>query len=129
MSLTLALILLLQPFDTQKAGSAERLVERLGREVATDGTAALFAQTDCAVIDRRVATPFPLPGQVLSGETTALSCRFPTSCGVTGERTVFHTRLYGAWKPAESFAMTLAGVCPQMLRADVHARLTAGQTE
>ncbi|MBN9886433.1 hypothetical protein [Salipiger abyssi] len=105
-----------QPLGFQKENAAEHLIQSMARDIVPPDRRALFEETDCSIWDTVHFPPHVVPGRVIdAGETVSLLCEFPTSCGVTGERVVFHTEYYGAWKPAESFSHTIWETCAEML--------------
>ncbi|WP_299296762.1 hypothetical protein [uncultured Tateyamaria sp.] len=124
MILSLLVLSMWQPLDLQKTSSAERLIFTMGAKVTHPEHHQMFRDAECQILDRGIEIGFVLPGQLpIGGKTTSFLCSFDTSCGTRTKRHIFHTGLYGAWKPADSFAWTVGVACPEMLTRDAFERL------
>ena len=115
MILTVALLMMMEPFGFQKEARAVDLIVEMSDRVARPGWSFERSGVSCDILESGVDIGHSLPGQVVPGRTSVLLCAFETKCGERGERHIFHTEFYAAWKPAESFSWTLAPVCPEML--------------
>lgn len=121
MIVVLALLSVWQPLLFQKTHAGESLIESMATSVVTAEDVHFFEDATCAFVDT-FEMLVRLPYQILPAQkTVSMQCSFETACGETGHRHIFHREFYGAFKPAESFAWTIAETCPAMLNASGQA--------